>query len=200
MKAPSGCFLIAFAGALLGSAVALGLYEHFVAAPRHAGIVAVLAATAAPQPAAAQVDLDRARSQAQQIASELDASVERSVRSSRDALDQQAQDQDKRRIAAEAASSAAMYRTAITEYYMTMGKWPVSNAGAGLPAAAASQGRYVQSIDVGGEGRVIVLLKPPFAAGSRLSFTPSAREDGQVQWDCRAEGDPDLPRYLSACR
>jgi hypothetical protein len=185
--APSAT-LRAFVGAFLGAVVGVSLvlfgYDRFIVQPREA---------------AHQVDLAEGRADAQGIAASLDASVDRTVHRARSAFDALAGDQDKARLANEAVQRGAMYRTYLSEWYVSRGEWPADAATAGLPAFDPETGGAVRAITVGAQGVVTIALREPFADGSRFVLTPTARNDGMLDWHCRSEGDPDLRRFVPSC-
>src|SRR5688572_22601163 len=111
--APMRAFIAAFLGAVVGVALVLWAYDRLVVQPR-------LAAQA--------VDLAEGRADAEGIAQDLDASVDRSVGRARSAFDALAGDQDKARLATEALARGAMYRTALSEFYFSRAQWPADAA------------------------------------------------------------------------
>ena len=191
-EAPAGAnarsFAAAFAGAAAGVALVLWVYDTYVVQPREARRAHQV-----------EVDLAQGRTEAQAIAGELDASVDRSLDRARTGFDEVASDQDKARLAMEAVNRAAMYKVALSEVYMSNGAWPAGAAEAGLPAFDAQAPGAVRDITVGPQGVVTVELREPFATGSRFVLTPRAGSDGSIQWTCRSEGDPGLRRYVPAC-
>jgi hypothetical protein len=182
--APMRAFIAAFLGAVVGVALVLWAYDRFVVQPR-------LAAQA--------VDLAEGRADAEGIARGLDASVDRTVDRARSAFDALAGEQDKARLANEALQRGAMYRVALSEWYVSRGDWPADATTAGLPAFDAATGGAVRDISVGARGVVAIELREPFAAGSRFVLTPTARQDGMLDWRCRSEGDVELRRFVPAC-
>ena len=112
-------FLPTFLAVLIAAGLALFVYDRFVLVPR---------LEAASQ--ATEVNLANAREQARDIATELDASVERSVAGAKSAFDQQVAAEDARRAemekqaeqmrataqAAEALARASVMKTALVEY------------------------------------------------------------------------------------
>jgi hypothetical protein len=186
--APLPAFVAAFLGAVVGVALVLFVYDGYVVQPR-----------AAAQAERAQLDLAERRVDAQGIADHLDASVDRSVDRARSAFDSLAGDQDKARLANEALQRGAMARTALSEYYMSRAQWPADTAAAGLaPFDPATRGA-VRDLTIGANGTVVIALREPFAPGSRFVLTPTARNDGMLDWRCRSERDADLPRLVPAC-
>jgi hypothetical protein len=179
--------VVGFTGAVVAIAAALFAYDRFVVQPREAARIQEV-----------KVDLAEGRTEAQQIAGALDASVDRTLERAREGFDELADDQDKTRLANDALARSAMYRVALTEAYMSNGAWPGSAQEAGLPPFDADAPGAVQSITVGADGVLTIALRAPFA-GSRFVFTPRAGGDGMVQWSCRSEGDESLRRHARAC-
>ena len=187
-------FAITLAAALLGVLAALLLYDHFVVQPR-------AAAQADALTKATEVNLSKARTEADNIAGNLDASIERSVSGAREALDAQAAEQDKRRLATDALNRAAMLKLALSEYYVSTGKWPANAQQAGLGAGESFAGGAVSRIEVGPNGAIIVTLNDTLAAGARIRLQPDANlQSGTINWRCSTEGAEALRRYLPACK
>ncbi|MGH8078543.1 MAG: pilin, partial [Lysobacter sp.] len=139
-------FLITFVAALLGVALALALYDAMVVQPR---------ATSAANAQVHQVDLAQARSEAARITADVDESIDRSVAKVRAANEAQAQELEKRRLAMEPLARASMFRTALTEFYLTEGRWPASAADVGLPATDTTRGSAGR-ISVGAGGTITI--------------------------------------------
>ena len=181
--------LLSLLGTLLGVLLALVLYDHYIVQPR-----------AATQAKAAASDLANSVRQAQEISAGVDASLKRSVDSTRVALDAQAHDQDKRRMASEAMAQTQLYKVALAEAFMANGKWPTHPSEAGLPQNGTGAGGAVRSIVVGDNGKVSVGFNESFAKDAHLELVPTAdKETYQVSWRCVTSGDPDLQRYFPQC-
>lgn len=187
-------FFATLVAALVGVSLALLLYDRFVVQPRAAKDADALAR-------ATEINLRKARAEASAIAGNLDASIDQSVSEARDALDAQAGEQDKRRLAADALNRAAVFRVALSEYYVSTGKWPADARQAGLASPESFAGGPVSRIDVGTNGAVIVSLDESLAAGAKIRLRPDADpESGVIDWRCSIEGTATLQRYLPACR
>ena len=187
-------FAVTLAAAAIGMSVGLLLYDRFVVQPRETARSTALAH-------ATEVNLRKAQAEANTIAGELDASIDRSIADARQALDTQAGEQDKRRLAADALNRAAMFKVALSEYYLSTGKWPADARQAGLAPAESFAGGAVSRIDVGGNGAVIVTLDHSLAAGAKIRLRPEANpESGLINWRCSIEGPAALHRYLPSCR
>lgn len=187
-------FAIILTAVLIGVLGALLLYDLLVLKPRGDALAETLTMTA-------KVDLANARDEAQGIAENLDAAVDRSVSDAQQAMDAQAQEQERRRLATEAVNRASMFKVAIAETYMSTGQWPANAQAAGLGPPASYAGGAVKGIELGQKGTITIALSDPFAVGSKVQLVP--RVDPQsyvVDWRCSLEGDESLPRYLPACQ
>lgn len=183
-------FWITLVAALAGTALALALYDAMIVRPR----------LAAPMNLQAHhVDLAQARNEAAKITADVDASIGRSVAKAREAGQAQANEMEKRRLAMEPLARAAMFRTALTEFYLTEGRWPYDAPDVGLPATDDTRGSAGR-ISVGADGTITITYDGRFAPGSRIRLVPDVNAAMQVQWLCTSEGDPDLSRFVAACK
>ena len=187
-------FAITLAAAMLGVLAALLLYDRFVVQPRNAAQAAALAS-------ATEINLAKAHTEADTITANLDASIDRSVSAAREAMDAQADEQDKRRLAMEALGQAAIFKVALSEYFLSTGKWPANAREAGLGPAESFAGGAVSRIDVGADGAVIVTLNRTLSSGAKIHLKPDANaKSGTISWRCSTEGADALRRYLPACK
>jgi len=98
---------------------------------------------------------------------------------------------------AEGALVAEHAKTAIIDYRLNTGRFPASNADAGLPAPTSLSGHNVSRVDVGSEpGEITVTFssKPPQHAntsidGASLTFSPTETQ-GSVEWRCHSDNIP----------
>lgn len=191
-----------FLAVLVAAGLALFVYDRFVLMPR--------LETAGK---AAEVNLANAREQAQDIATELDASVERSVAGAKSAFDEQAAAEDARRAemekqaeqmrataqAADALARASVVKVALVEHYMSMGQWPTKTTDVGIGKPSDFAGGPVESITLEPEGVIAITLKPEVAPGARLRLVPRVTPSGMVEWSCRPTGYAAAER-LPACK
>ena len=83
---------------------------------------------------------------------------------------------------------AAGAKTAVAEYYSSVGSWPTDNPGAGLAAAADISGNNVTSVTVGNAGVISILYSGLSAStcttpAGTVTLTPSsAGTGGAVKW------------------
>lgn len=194
-------FVLTLTAVLIGGFLALLGYDRFIVQPREAAAAkAEAAAKAQTPPANAQVDLGRARTEAQQVAAEVEASVQRSVEGARETMDAQAKLMDRRALIAEAASRATMFRVSLTEYYQSNGRWPRDADEAGLPAPTEMRGGAVREIRLGEQGVVTVKMDERFPEGSAIVLRPAANAvSGMIDWACEVKGD-ELKQSLPRCK
>lgn len=187
-------FILTLIAVLIGGFLALLGYDRFIVQPREA------AAAMTEASAGAQVDLGRARAEAQQVAAEVEASVQRSVDGARQAMDTQAKEMDLRALAVDAAGRATMFRVSLTEYYQANGRWPLDADEAGLPAPTEMRGGAVREIGLGTQGVVTVKMDERFPEGSTIVLRPTANAaSGMVDWACEVKGDA-LKQSLPRCK
>jgi type IV pilus assembly protein PilA len=111
------------------------------------------------------------------------------------------QDYAVRAKASEGINLAGAAKLATAETYSSTGRFPPSNASAGLPAAVSINGKYVTSVTTA-DGVVTILysgVEPKLSATSTilLSATTAA---GSVKWKCK-KGAAISDKYLpSECR
>ena len=190
-------FLPTFLAVLVAAGLALFVYDRFVLAPRLEAVSK-----------AAQVNLAGAREQARDIATELDASVQRSVAGARSAFHEQAAAEDARRAeleqqgetmrrtaqAADALARARVIKVAVAEHYMVTGRWPTRTTDIGLGLPTDFAGGPVASIQLEPEGVITIQLKPSVAVGAKLRLVPRVMASGEIEWGCLAK------RYAAAQR
>ena len=97
-------------------------------------------------------------------------------------------------------------KTALARYRARQHRWPRDNGQAGLAPAASIGGKYVDRVEAGADGSIVVhfsALPPQHAnaliAGKTLVLEPAAPAGSQPQWRCHSD---DIPaKYLPAsCR
>ena len=97
------------------------------------------------------------------------------------------QDYTIRAQVSEGINLASGAKAAIAEYFMDSGVLPITNAEAGLEAAANITGNYASSVTVGAAGMVTVQYSGPEVNqqinGQELTLTPTTNA-GSVQWTC----------------
>ena len=106
-------------------------------------------------------------------------------------------------------------KSAVVEYYADKGKWPTSNAEAGIATNTSIQGKYVAQVDVGGNGVITATMKKKDVnkeiEGKTVSLTPTATTattgttatgNGSFTWTCTTgEKDGVATKFLpSSCR
>ena len=112
------------------------------------------------------------------------------------------QDYTARSQMSEALSLAGGARTAVTEYWTTEGKFPSTNASAGLAGASNITGNYVASVNVGTTaGQIIATMKNTGVAsgiGNSTLTLSAVTTAGSIEWVCKGSA---LDKFLPAnCR
>jgi len=106
---------------------------------------------------------------------------------------------------AEALSFSGSAKTAVSEYRMTEGAFPSTNAMAGLPAAANMKGTYVNTVTISAGGVITVAMQASGVASAiaskTLAMTPT-ESSGNITWACDGgTTDPIEDAYLpSQCK
>ena len=93
------------------------------------------------------------------------------------------QDYTKRTHVSEGLSLAGGAKAGVTELYSSNGRWPASNASAGLALAASITGNSVRSVAVGANGVITITYNTKANAGSTIIMTPTDSA-GSVTWVC----------------
>lgn len=194
-------FALTLVAVLVGGFLALLGYDRFVVKPREAETARAEAAEREADRVRVAPDLAQARGEAQSIAAEVEASLQRSVDKARNGMDAQAREMDRRALLTDAVQRATMFRVSLTEYYQTNGRWPQSADEAGLPLPEEMRGGAVRSVTIGVQGQVIIALDDTFGAGSEIRLKPRMNDDaGIADWRCEVKGDPALKQALPRCQ
>jgi len=104
----------------------------------------------------------------------------------------------------EGLNLAAAAKVAVTESNASNGKFPASNASAGLATGTDINGNSVTSVTVGTSGLITIkynntLGGNPSMDNKSVTLKPTSNA-GRVSWKC-AIGDTDLYKYMpAACR
>jgi type IV pilus assembly protein PilA len=110
----------------------------------------------------------------------------------------------------EASSLADGVKTSVAEYYNGYGNFPGTNVSYGLAVAGSISGKYVASVDAGGDvnggnpGQIVVKFKtaaPTNSAiyGQTLTFSPITHP-GSIEWVCNPAAGLNTKYVPSACR
>ena len=182
-------FLITFLAVFMAVALALLGYDYLIVQPREAEKTKVV-----------EVHLDKAEQEAKGIADSLDIAVQESVNNANESLNAQADEMQQRELANDALSRASMFKVALSEYYVSIGKWPKDQAAAGLAAPESYAGGAVSSISVAGNGIVTITLNDKIQAGGKIKLMPDVNPQSYVvNWRCTTEGSEVLKQHLQAC-
>jgi type IV pilus assembly protein PilA len=102
----------------------------------------------------------------------------------------------------EGTSLADGSKTAVADFYNNFGKFPPTNASAGVASAASISGNYVTSLLITG-GVITVTYSQPKTnsaiTGGTLLLSPVAN-GGSTSWTCKAGGGIASKYLSSACR
>jgi hypothetical protein len=183
-------FAITFAAVFVAAALALLGYDHLIVKPREA-----------TQAEALLVNLSTAEQQAQGIADDLDAAITQSVNNANETMHMQANEMKQRSLAVDALVRASMFKTALTEYFMSNGQWPKTQTEAGLAKPDSYAGGAVGSITVADQGVVVITLNSQIDSGAKIKLVPDANLQSYViNWRCSTEGSETLGRLLPDCK
>ena len=99
-------------------------------------------------------------------------------------------------------------KTAVTEFFSNTGRFPGSNASAGLAAAASIQGKYVSLVTIGAGGLITATFSSAAPQrsnaainGSTLIFSPLGTAlAGSVKWTCLATSTVPQKFLPTVCR
>lgn len=83
-------------------------------------------------------------------------------------------------------SLASGAKTAVAEFYQNRGRWPASNASAGLAASTSITGNFTTGVNVGASGVITAFYGDEANAAitsSTVTLVPSSA-GGSVEWDC----------------
>jgi len=97
------------------------------------------------------------------------------------------QDYTVRAQVSEGMTLADGQKGAVAEFFQNTGRFPASNASAGVPAAASITGKFVTGVTVLANGVVRAAFGNKANAaitGQNLTLTPSAASGGSVVWTC----------------
>ncbi|WP_419775914.1 pilin [Pseudoalteromonas marina] len=110
------------------------------------------------------------------------------------------QDYTKRAHVSEGMNLAASAKGAVTEYYVSEGAMPSSNADAGLPTSTTMTGNAVKSVAVSGAGNITVTFTSKVTDDATLILVPTVPSGGgTITWTCDTGSVDD--KYLPAnCR
>jgi len=100
------------------------------------------------------------------------------------------------------ALAASSMKVAITEYWLSRGAMPASNAAAGLPDPAAYRGHTLRSATIGAGGAITFEFDARSGRdGGRVRLVPdlAATQAMGVQWRCETADFPLIGRALPAC-
>ncbi len=108
-------------------------------------------------------------------------------------------DYTKRTYVAEGLALATGAKLASTEYYSTMGQWPIDNEEAGLANPDMIVGQSVDGISVLPEGKIFITYNQKVQEFGYVILAAGTPENGSVQWSC-SETNLDYKLLPQNCR
>lgn len=192
-------FLTGVIGGLLGLLLGLLAYDHFIAQPREARLLASMHAMF-EDASKAWPDVNAQREEAVRIAAELEASVARSVEGAREALAGEAAAGEKRTAIADGLARASALKLVLTEHYLSMGAWPTTADEVGMSEQAMQGSGTLKAISIGPKGTLEISYASPLPAAATIQLIPSAHPSGSIEWRCEATGFDDRSLLPAQCR
>ena len=110
------------------------------------------------------------------------------------------QDYTARAQLSEGYSLAGGQKGAMSEYHSNYGRWPASNAAAGIAPAASISGKYVAKVEVASNKATATMKNQSIAKGiqSKTITLTGAATNGSYSWSCSSTA---AAKYLPAsCR
>lgn len=183
-------FLITFLAVFMAVTLALLGYDYLIVQPREIDKTQKV-----------EVQLNTAQIQAQDIAENLDATVQESVSNANERMNAQADELKQRTLATDALGRASMFKTALSEYFMSNGRWPKDGSEVGMSNPESYAGGAVNSISVHEKGVVVILLNDKIDSGAKIKLIPDANMQSYViTWNCSIEGSESLRNILPDCK
>ena len=189
-------------GAACVAAIVLGIVArwHSLEAERAQAAEKTLRAT--------QAELESSRATLEKARQQLDESVavaEReadtlnaAVKNSKQYQETQRQQSTRATGLVNALTAAAGIKTAMTEYYMTEGKWPASNKELGMPEPTGFKAAGVRSVGIV-PGGAIQMIVDDLGKRAELYLRADANAAGQIHWRCESRAIPDIAQIVPAC-
>lgn len=109
------------------------------------------------------------------------------------------EDHSRRAYLAEAMGFAAGAKTALEDYYGAYGRWPASNASAGLAEVAAYRGEALKALAIvtsGSSSMIELTLNDKVQDNANAKFWPEPLPNGSFRWRCSA--DSTIQRLMPA--
>jgi len=144
--------------------------------------------------------MDQVRDDARSVGPELEKAADESVTRAREGFESQATEVRRRALLATALAAGQGAKIAVTERWMTLGKWPsgASEIGWADPSAYANDG--ARGVAIEADGVIRVDLTDAVAKGASIRLVPTVVESsGMVNWRCEIQGGADLMRFIPQC-
>lgn len=112
------------------------------------------------------------------------------------------QDYTTRAKVSEGMNLAGAAKLAVAETKSSTGKFPASNASAGLPASTSIKGNDVRSVGVSGSGEITITYSSTDAnINGKVLYLDPTFAAGSVTWICNGTSTTVLPKHRpSNCR
>jgi len=95
--------------------------------------------------------------------------------------------------------AAASVKVAVTEYFMSEGRWPDSNSAFGGAAPESYRANALQSIAVAPAGKIRMVFSSEGGKKEHIWLYATANAAGQVTWRCIAPDIPDINKLIPTC-
>jgi Pilin (bacterial filament) len=204
-------FLIIVVATTIAVVIGLVTYDKFIVERRlqrerdaAAVTLAALKAEAETLREASRKDLRDAKSEAKMVATEFDQSIQSSLNSARTQIAGQSLENSRRAMVYSAIASTAMFKVAVTEFYLSEGRLPFSNQQIGFGAPSEYGADGVRSVGIGAGGTITVTLNEKLAASStttEIILQPQPTKDGRIgRWQCVSNAARDIQAMLASCK
>ena len=99
------------------------------------------------------------------------------------------------------AKASGSVKVAVSEYYVSLGKMPRSNAEAGLPEPNEYRGQTLKSVSIAGDGFDLVFDANSGHDNGRIRLVADLSHANAmgVQWRCETSDYPNIARALPTC-
>ena len=96
-------------------------------------------------------------------------------------------------------AAAAAIRTAMTEYFMTEGRWPASNATIGAPPPEGFKADALQSLTALPDGTIRLEFRNDSGSLEHLWLHATLSAANRINWQCTTPDIPDVDQLTTNC-
>jgi type IV pilus assembly protein PilA len=100
---------------------------------------------------------------------------------------------------AEGLQAASSEKTAITEFYLTEGRFPRSNAEVGMLAPEKYTGRSLRSVTLAKNGVMTLAYEDKTGKGTIRLIPEDSNQQGRVTWRCVTASYANIATILPSC-